>query len=447
MTSGDAAPLPLTSAPEEVSTRRLLALTGSAFAVLAAEPLYLLIDTAVVGHLGTTALAALGVGAALLSLITLAGTFLEYGTTARAARWFGAGRPAEAANEGMQATWLALALGAAAVVGGEIFAGPLTRALAGGSGTVAHEAEVWFRVAVLGVPGVLVVLAGNGWLRGVQDTRQPVVIVLVANALSAAASPLLVYPGGLGLVGSAVANVGAQAVAGLLFLRALARSRSPRRPAWPVMRAQVIMGRDLFLRSAAFEIAFLTAAAVAARMGAAQLGAHQIALQLWTFSALILDSFAIAAQSLVGAALGAGAVAGARRVAGRVARYGLAGGLLFGLLVAVGGFLLPPLFTSSADVIHQAHVLWPWFAAMQPAAGVVFALDGVLLGAGDAAFMRTLTLIAALGAYVPLALAALHFGWGIGGVWAGLTAFVLVRLVGMLWRVRGNAWAVAGAQR
>ncbi|MEP6851182.1 MAG: MATE family efflux transporter [bacterium] len=432
---------------DRIGARRLLVLTGSAFFVLAAEPLYLLVDTAVVGHLGTTDLAALGVGAALLSLITLAGTFLEYGTTARAARWFGAGRTDAAVTEGAQASLLALGIGLTAVVIGELLAGPLTRALAGGAGPVASSAEVWFRVAVLGVPGVLLVLAGNGWLRGVQDTRTPVVVVLVANALSAVACPVLVYPLGFGLVGSAVANVGAQVVAGGLFLRALVRAAASRRVHWPVMRAQLVMGRDLFVRSAAFEAAFLTAAAVAARMGAAQLGAHQIALQLWSFTALLLDSFAIAAQSLVGAALGSGSVDDARRLAARVGRYGLAGGLLFGVLVAAGGVVLPPLFTSSAAVIHQAHVLWPWFAGMQPAAGVVFALDGVLLGAGDAAFLRTLTLIAAVGGYVPIALAALHFGWGIGGVWAGLTAFVVVRLVGMLWRVRGDTWAVAGAER
>lgn len=182
-------------------------------------------------------------------------------------------------------------------------------------------------------------------------------------------------------------------------------------------------------------------------MGTAQLGAHQIALQLWEFTALLLDSFAIAAQSVVGAALGGGDVAAARHVAWRVAGYGLAAGTAFGVLLGAGVLVLPHLFTSSAPVLHQAHVLWPWFAGMQPFAGVVFALDGVLIGAGDVAFMRSLTLLAALGAFVPLDLAALRWHWGIGGVWAGLTAFVLVRLIGMIIRTRGSAWAVPGAQR
>ena len=430
-----------------VSTRRLLALSASAFAVLAAEPLYLLVDTAVVGHLGSTVLGSLGIGAALLGLVTLVGTFLEYGTTARAARWFGAGRYSEAVQEGIQATWLAAGIGLAVVVVGEIVATPLTQLLAGGSGAVAHGAETWFRIAVCGVPGVLITLAGNGWLRGVQETRAPVLIVLAANGLSAVASPVLVYPLGLGLTGSAIANVAAQAVATVLFLRALARTRVTRRPDRTVMRAQLVLGRDLFLRSAAFQAAFLTAAAVAARMGTAQLGAHQIALQLWEFTALLLDSFAIAAQAVVGAALGGGDVAAARHIAWRVARYGLGAGVVFGALIGAGAFLLPPIFTGSPAVIHQSHLLWPWFVGMQPAAGVVFALDGVLLGAGDVAYMRTLTIVAALAAFVPINLAALHWHWGIGGVWAGLTAFVVVRLVGMLLRTAGTSWAVTGEQR
>ena len=430
-----------------VTTRRLLTLSASAFAVLAAEPLYLLVDTAVVGHLGSTVLASLGVGAALLGLVTLVGTFLEYGTTSRAARWYGAGRREDAVREGVQATWLALIIGVGVVVLTEIAAAPLTRVLAGGSGPVAHGAQTWLRIAVCGVPGVLVTLAGNGWLRGVQDTRTPVLIVLGANGLSAVASPVLVYPLGLGLIGSAVANVAAQAVATVLFVRVLVRSGSDRRPDPTVMRAQLTMGRDLFLRAAAFQAAFLTAAAVAARMGTAQLAAHQIALQLWEFTALLLDSFAIAAQAVVGAALGGGDIDTARRTAWRVARYGLWAGIFFGAMIGAGALILPPLFTGSAPVLHQAHLLWPWFAGMQPAAGVVFALDGVLIGAGDVAFMRTLTVVAAVGAFVPLDLAALHWHWGIGGVWAGLTAFVVVRLVGMLIRTARGEWAVAGEQR
>jgi len=253
-----------------------------------------------------------------------------------------------------------------------------------------------------------------------------------------------VYPAGLGLEGSALANVAAQVIGAALFLRALRRAAGHLRPDRTVMRAQLVVGRDLMLRSAAFQVAFLTAAGVASRMGTAQIGAHQIGLQLWEFTALLLDSFAIAAQSLVGAALGASDAAAARAMAWQVSRWGLYAGIAFGALYAAAWSVLPRLFTSSAAVQHQAHVLWPWFVAMLPAAGVVFALDGVLIGAGDVRFLRTITIVAAVGAFAPLNLAALHWHWGLGGVWAGLTAFIGVRLLGMLARTRGEAWAVTG---
>jgi Na+-driven multidrug efflux pump len=168
-------------------------------------------------------------------------------------------------------------------------------------------------------------------------------------------------------------------------------------------------------------------------------------MQLWEFTALLLDSFAIAAQSLVGAALGASNAVAARRLAGQVARWSAGAGTAFAALYAVGWWAIPRLFTSSPSVWHQAHVLWPWFVVMLPAAGIVFGLDGVLIGAGDVAFMRTITIVAALGGFVPITLAAAHWDWGIGGVWAGLTAFILGRLVGMVWRTRSDRWVVLGS--
>jgi putative MATE family efflux protein len=181
------------------------------------------VDTAVVGHLGKLPLGALGIAGTLLSLTAMIGGFLEYGTTGRAARWFGAGQRDRAVEEGTTASVLALVLGVIGAGLGELFAGPLLRLLAGGPGPIASAAETWFRIAVLGVPGILVILAGNGWMRGVQETRRPVQIVLIANALSAAASPVLVYPLGLGLAGSAIANVGAQAIGGAAFIWAVHR--------------------------------------------------------------------------------------------------------------------------------------------------------------------------------------------------------------------------------
>ncbi|MDT0259988.1 MATE family efflux transporter [Jatrophihabitans lederbergiae] len=433
--------------PAEVSTRRIVTLAGSAFVVLAAEPLFLLVDTAVVGHLGRVPLAALGAAGIVMTLLAIVGTSLEYGTTGRAARYFGAGRREAAVNEGVQASWLALLIGLVALVVGEAVAGPVVRVVTGGAGPVADDAERWLRIAILGLPGVLLVLAGNGWLRGVQDTRTPVRIVVLANAVSAVASPVLVYPVGMGLAGSAVANVCAQVLAAALCVRALRAERVPSRPQWHVMRSQVVVSRDLVARSLAFQAAYLTAAGVAARMGAAQLAAHQVGLQLWEFIALLLDSFAIAAQSLVGAALGGGDVEAAKSTAWQVSRYGVVAGVIFAGVAGAGWQLLPKVFSSDAAVQAQAHVLWPWLIAMMPLGGVLFALDGVLLGAGDNAFIRNVTMVAALGAFVPIALLALRLDWGLGGVWAGIASFITVRLIGMAWRTRSGRWLVVGERR
>jgi len=435
------------SVTPEISARRIVALAASAFVVLAAEPLFLLVDTAVVGHLGSVPLAGLGAAGIVMMLLALIGTSLEYGTTGRAARFFGAGRRDAAVNEGVQASWLALLIGLIAVGLGELLTGPLARMVVGGSGPVAAAAATWLRIAVLGLPGVLLVLAGNGWLRGVQDTRTPVLIVVSANLISAVASPLLVYPAGLGLKGSAIANVAAQWLGGTLCVLALRREKVPSRPQWPVMRRQLVVSRDLVLRAAAFQVSYLTAAGVAGRMGTSQLAAHQIGMQLWEFVALLLDSFAIAAQSLVGASLGGGDAQAANRTAWRVSRYGLVAGLILGTAAAAGWYVVPLAFTSDPGVSHQVHLLWPWLVAMMPVGGVLFALDGVLMGAGDNGFLRTVTLVSAFGGYLPIAVGALVFHWGIGGVWAGLSTFILLRFIGMSWRTHSGRWLIVGASR
>jgi putative MATE family efflux protein len=444
----------VTGAAARVPLREVVRLAGPALPVLAAEPLYLLVDTAVVGRLGAVALAGLAVAGVVFAQVTGQLNFLSYGTTARAARLHGAGRRSAAVGEGVQATWLALAVGLLVLGVGQLVAGPVMRAL-GDGGAVAVAAESWLRIALCGAPLVLVALAGNGWMRGVQDTARPLRYVLVGNALSALLCPLLVHRWGIGLPGSAVANVAGQVVSAGLFLSALRRERAAApgdapvalRPVPALLRAQLRTGRDLLARSLAFQACFLSAAAVAARFGAAALAAHQIVLQLWFFMALVLDSVAIAAQSLVGAALGAGDVRRARALARQVGGYGLVLGTGFGLLFAALAGALPRVFTTDAAVLAAVPAAWWFFAGLQPAAGVVFALDGVLLGAGDAAYLRTWTLVAAAAGFLPLTWASLAFDWGLVGIWAGLTALVAIRLVAVLLRVRSGRWAVAGAVR
>jgi putative MATE family efflux protein len=426
-----------------VKSPSVLSLAAPALVVLAAEPLYLLVDTAVVGHLGAVALGGLAIGGGLLAWSAALLNFLAYGTTARAARRAGAGDRAGAVTEGVQATWLALGLGLAVFVFFQLLAGPLTRLLAGGPGEVATAGEGWLRIGSLGAPLLLVSLAGNGWLRGVQELRRPMRYVLAGSLVSLVLCPLLVHPVGLGLVGSAIANVAGQAVTAGLFLRALARERMSWRPRPAAMRTQLVIGRDLLLRAAVLQLSFLVAAGVAARAGTAELGAHQIALQLFFFLALVLDAYAIAAQTLVGHALGANHPEEARATARRVSLWGLGTGLLVAAVLLALRPVLLPLFTSDPAVLADAELVWWFLAGMQPLAGVVFALDGVLMGAGDVAYLRTVTIGSAVVGFLPLSLLAGPLGWGLAGIWTGLCLFIALRLVAVLGRVAGDRWLSA----
>ena len=447
---GDPAVAPGPTRKPATSGRRIAALAFPALGVLAAEPIYLLFDLAVVGRLGALALAGLAIGGLILTTLSSQMTFLAYGTTARSARFFGAGERAAAVGEGVQATWLALGLGFVIVCAVEVFAVPLVSALAGPSegGDIADETLGWVRIAIVGAPAILVSAAGNGWMRGVQDTVRPLKFVVFGFAVSAVLCPLLVYGWlgmpRLGLPGSAVANVVGQWVAAVLFCRALLIERVPLRIHPEVLRAQVVMGRDLVLRTLAFQACFVSAGAVAARFGAAAVAAHQVVLQLWNLLALVLDSLAIAAQSLVGAALGAGQLAHAKSVAWRVTIFSALASAVLAIVFAVGASVFPSVFTDDRSVLDAIGVPWWFMVAQLPVAGIVFALDGVLLGAGDAKFMRNATLASALVGFLPLIWLSLAFGWGLVGIWAGLSTFMVLRLVFVGWRAFSGRWLVAG---
>lgn len=436
----------MTGASEKtVSARQVLGLALPALGVLAATPLYLLLDTAVVGRLGTAQLAALAAGTAVQSTVTVQLTFLSYGTTARASRLFGAGRRADAVAEGVQATWVALGVGLLLSSVIWLFAQPIALFLTSDA-AIAGDAVQWLRVAAIAIPLTLIVMAGNGWLRGVQNTRLPLVLTLCGVIPGAAALPLFVDK--LGLVGSAWANVLGIGITSTLFVVTLIREHSRHggswAPRWQVIRSQLVLGRDLILRSMSFQISMLAAAAVAGRFGAAALAAHQILLQLWNFLTLVLDSLAIAAQTLTGSALGRGAVDSARRVGALATRYSMLFAGLLACVFALATRAIWALFTSDSQVIAELAVPWWMLVAMVVLGGVVFALDGALLGAGDVAFLRTLTISSVLGVYFPITLLAMAFGWGLAGVWAGLAASIVIRLVGVVLRFRSMKWAVAG---
>ena len=415
-----------------------------ALGALAAEPLYLLVDTAVVGHLGTQELAALALAGTLLTGAFTIFNFLTYGTTAQVARYHGAGRAQEAGTMGAQALWLAVAIGAALFVLAVALARPAVE-LMGGEGRTGELAVTYLRIAAAGLPFALIALAGQGFLRGISDLRTPLVIVVAANVANVVLELLFVYGFDWGLPGSAWGTVLAQAGMGLAFayylLGAPAKTRRLRRE---LMRPLVRVGRHIFVRTASLYASFLVATAVAARIGDASLGAHLIAFQLFVFAALVMDAVAIAGQVIVGRSLGAGEAVVARAAGRRMIGWSVLVGTAFAVLLAALAGVLPDAFTEDAAVIERAEAIWPLFVLMQPVAGAVFALDGILIGAGDTRYLMWSMLVASLGVYAPIALASLAFDWGLVGVWCGLCALMLARLAALGVRFAGRGWAVTG---
>jgi MATE family, multidrug efflux pump len=425
--------------------REIRRLAIPALGALAAEPLYLLVDTAIVGHLGTAQLAALAVAATVLTTLVSLCVFLTYGTTAQVARLHGAGDRGRAGELAAQSLWLATALGAGLAVACIVLAGPLV-ALVGGGGDAAALAERYLRIGALGLAPALVALAGQGYLRGTGDLRTPLLVVVAAQVANVALEVWFVYGLGLGLDGSAVGTVIAQLGMGGAFSWLLLRTgATTRRPQLDLLRPLVRISGELFVRSAALLAAFATASAVVARIGEVSLAAHQIAMQLFVFAALVLDAIAIAAQVLVGRALGAGDAAGARTVGLRSLAWSLTAGCLFGALLLALARVLPQVFTDDPAVVERARAIWTMLALMQPAAAVVFGLDGILIGAGDTRFLAGSMLVAGVGVYAPIALLALALDWGVTGVWAGLLALVGVRLVTLGQRFARGAWAITGS--
>jgi putative MATE family efflux protein len=423
-----------------------------AFLALVAEPLFLLADAAIVGHLGTAQLAGLGVAGVVLQTVVGVCIFLAYGTTASVARSLGAGDRAGALRQGVDGLWLAIVIGVVVTVPVMIAAGPLARAV-GASPDAAGPATTYLRLAVLGITPLLLMQASTGVLRGFQDTRTPLVVAVTGNLANIALNVLLVYGAGLGIRGSALGSVLAQvgtAVALVGVVVRLTRREGIRlRPDDAGVVGTARTGVPMVVRTLALRAALLaTTYAVTHSRGThdVALAAHQVAFSIWSFLSFVLDALAIAAQALTGRALGAGDVALARALTARMVWWGVVVGVVTGVGLAALAPVLGVPFTGDHAVRHALLGVLLVIAVGQPICGIVFVLDGVLIGAGDGRYLAVgglLTLVA----YAPLLALATALGGGLVWIWVVYSAvFMGARLVVLVRRARGGAWLLTGAQ-
>ncbi|MFI7245555.1 MATE family efflux transporter [Streptomyces qinglanensis] len=441
---------PTTRAAVRRHDREIIALALPAFGALVAEPLFVMADSAIVGHLGTPQLAGLGVAAALLQTGVNIFVFLAYATTAAVARRLGADDLPAALRQGLDGIWLALLLGGL-VVAAVLPTAPWLVDAFGASPTAAPPGTTYLRISALGIPAMLVVLAATGVLRGLQDTRTPLYVAVGGFSANAALNALLVYGAGLGIAGSAWGTVLAQwgmaAVYLTVVVRAALRHRASLRPDLAGIRASGRAGAPLLIRTLSLRAVLLIATVVAARMGDADIAAHQITLTLWSLLAFALDAIAIAGQAIIGRYLGASDVEGATAACRRMVLWGVVSGVVLGALVALVRPLFMPLFTTDQAVIDQLTPVLLVVAVTQPIAGVVFVLDGVLMGAGDGPYLAGAMLVT-LAVFAPVALAVPALGGGLTSLWWTVAGLMMAtRLVTLALRARSGRWAVTGAVR
>ncbi|WP_418275422.1 MATE family efflux transporter [Isoptericola jiangsuensis] len=432
--------------------REILALAVPALGALVAEPLFVLVDSAVVGHLGTAQLAGLSLASTLL--VTLVGlcVFLAYATTAAVARRLGAGAEREALQSGIDGMWLALGLGV--VLAAALYlAAPQAVSALGAEGAVAAHAVTYLRWSAPGLPGMLLVLAATGVLRGLQDTRTPLWVAAGGAIANAVGSVTLVYGVGMGIAGSALATTTAQlamaVVLGAVVVTGARRRGASLRPHQAGIWANAVAGAPLFVRTASLRLAILLTVWVATGLGAVSLAGHQVVNSLWGLSAFALDALAIAAQALVGHGLGSGDLERVRGVLRRCLQWGVGAGAVMGVVLAAAGWWIAPLFSPDPDVRVAVALALGVTALFMPMAGWVFVLDGVLIGAGDGRFLAwagMLTLVV----YAPVALAVRAWApdgaAGLAWLWAAFAGvFMLARAVTTGLRARGERWMVTGA--
>ncbi len=411
--------------------RRIVALALPALGSLAVEPVYVLVDTAIVGRLGTEELAGLAIAATILSFVFAGANFLTYGTTERVARRLGAGETADAANVGVQAMWLSVFFGLPLAPLLYVGAGPLSNLL-GAGGEVLDHAETYLSVSAIGVPFFLVTLAAQGVLRGASDYITPLWVLLAANVANLVIELVLVFGFDMGVAGSALSTVIAQIGASVAFVWILwprLRAATVRRPDRTGMTPLISVGRHLLLRVGSMLVVFGGSTAVAARIDDVTLAAHQVAISLFFLLALMLDALAVPAQTIVAEELGRDDLATAAHVAQRSVRLSVVVGLVITVVVAASAAWVPAAFTGDADVAARATGALFWLAAMVVPGAIAFAHDGILIGAGDYRFLGRAAFGYLLAVTPIAAFTLLTPQLGIAGIWGGLLVWMVIRAV------------------
>ncbi len=452
--------MPQTTTPKDAAraTRRstakaIRALAIPAFGALIAEPLFLLADSAIVGHLGVSQLAGVGLAATVLQTVIGLMVFLAYSTTPAVARLLGAGKHAQALAVGRDGLWLAAALGVVLATVGVFTGGPLLNAM-GASGEVLAFSREYFLVSLAGIPAMLLVMAAMGVLRGLQDTKTPLIVATIGFAVNIVMNFVFVYGLGMSVAGAALGTVIAQwGMAGVylvIVIRAARHYEVSLRPDLAGVRAVSRVGSWLMLRTLSLRVAILVTVLVVTAQGPINLAAHQLAMTLFTFLAFALDALAIAAQALIGKELGAANVREVRALTGTMVKWGLGFGVITGLVLWAASGVVGWIFTSDPQVHAALAAALVVMAVGQPLAGYVFVLDGVLIGAGDARYLALVGL-GNLVIYLPLLywVSASNLGDTVSGlfwVWAAFSlGYMGARGLTLGLRARTGAWMQVGA--
>lgn len=430
--------------------RRILALALPSLGALVAEPAFVLADSVIVGRLGTAPLAGLTVASTLLMTVVGLCVFLAYATTATVARLVGAGDRSRALAAGVDGAWLAAGLGLA--LAAAIWAvAPWAAAALGASGDVLVHATSYLRWSAPGLPGMLVVLAATGSLRGVEDTRTPLVVAATGAAVNVVLNVTFVHGAGMGIAGSGLGTALAQTGMGVALAAVLARGARRHgvglRPTTAGVLAGARAGVPLFVRTLSLRLAILLTVTVAARLGDVNLAAHQVVSSVWGFAALVLDALAIAAQVIVGQAVGQRSVELARAFLRRSIGWGLGVGVVLGAVVGGCSWWISAAFTTEAPVRAAITAGLVVAAVFMPLGGYVFLLDGVLIGAGDGRYLAVVGMLT-LAVYAPAALAVGAWApsgpWGLAWLWVAFAGvFMAARAATTGWRVRTDAWMTA----